>query len=128
MSPGECLRRLERAARPRQKTQAKFLHIRAIRVYSWFLSFSFHCAAGGSGTYQRHLAARVFLGDYPRVSALPAPAVILCSAPPAHASKRLLRNCEFRMFTTYSLFTKRPVHCQLSFSPFTGFRSLFTSP
>ena len=57
MSPGECLRRLERAARPRQKTQEKFLHIRAIRVYSWFLSFSFHCAAGGSGTYQRHLAA-----------------------------------------------------------------------
>ena len=84
MSPGECLRRLEQAARPRQKTQAKFLRIRAIRVYSWFLSFSFHCAAGGSGTYQRHSTARVFLGDYPRVAASPTPAVIPCSAPPAH--------------------------------------------
>ena len=37
------------------------------------------------------------LGPYPRVSAPPAPAVILCSAPPAHNLEEAIANSEFRV-------------------------------
>ena len=58
----------------------------------------------------------------PRVAASPAPAVILCRAPPAHsleeaATQLRIPNSEFRMFTTYSLFTKKPIHYPFPHSP-----------
>ena len=49
-----------------------------------------------------HFAALVFM-DYPRVSAVPTPAIIQCSAPPAHGPEEVIANPEFRMITVWQI-------------------------